>query len=79
MLPRLDRLDEYYLLDCVEFPGTEHMTTSLCFTVFSATFLGWLQAYEDGFFTVDLLFPFTFPDELPTITFLTEIFHPQGE
>lgn len=37
------------------------------------------QLYEGGFFKAKLEFPKDFPNNPPTMTFVSEMFHPNGE
>lgn len=37
------------------------------------------QLYEGGFFKAKLDFPKDFPNNPPTMTFVSEMFHPNGE
>lgn len=37
------------------------------------------QLYEGGFFKAKLEFPKDFPNNPPTMTFASEMFHPNGE
>lgn len=38
-----------------------------------------LKLYEGGFFKAKLEFPKDFPNNPPTMTFVSEMFHPNGE